>query len=123
MQGKTHRKSHNDQVAGNMEGRVCPPQVNRLAVYRCRKVQRPVPERFQRDARGADGHDEPDPDGDDENHHNLDRLLDPAVCEDAFVEQENRDPRQRQADIIKEDAVPRRLQSLVSDFKVEKHPS
>ncbi len=103
---RTYRKGHDDQVAGDVEGGVGPPHVGRQTVDRPLEVQRPVPEGLQREAGGAHRDHEPDADGHDEDQHDLDRPLDPAVREDALVQQEDGYPREGKAEIVEEHAVP-----------------
>lgn len=45
-QDSAYRQRHDDQVTGNMEGRICPPHIRRLAVNIGGEVQGPIPERL-----------------------------------------------------------------------------
>lgn len=107
-----YRKGHDDQVTRDVESGVGPPQVHGLAVHRPLQEQRPVPEGCQRHACGADRDHEPYPNGNDQDQDDLDRPLDPTVCEDALVQQEDRYPREGEAKVVEQDSVPCRLLGL-----------
>ena len=106
---ETYRQSHDNQVTGDMEPCIAPPDGYGLAVDRLGPEQAPVPECFERDACRAGGRNEPNANSDDESDKDLDRFLGPAVGEDALVQQQDGQPGEDETERVEEDAVPRSL--------------
>ena len=106
----TYRQDDNDEVACDMQRRDTPPDIGGLAIYiAIGHVEGPVPKSREGNTSRKDRHHEPYPRDDHEDQDDLNGLPGPAVRKDPPVQQQNRYPREYQAEMVKEDAVPRRL--------------